>query len=165
MEPLKKNSIALKRFLKDSPQGMSVTEIARALKKNKHSVGHYLGILPVSGHVQMRNYGKAKVFSLASRVPLTSMFGYTKDMVVVLDQDKRIVTINDPFLPFIQQPRTEILGNLFQSLTVSISPAEVIIDHIRQSLKNNISDLEIERKKTNPQVLSPENPSGSFRRR
>jgi len=147
MEPVREEFNQIKEILKNSPQGMSVTEIARALNKNKHSVGHYLGILQVSGHVQMRNYGKAKVFSLASRVPLDSMFGYSKDMIVVLDQDKRIVTINDPFLAFIQQPRTEVLGNLFSSLKVTGSPAEIIFEQIKQSLKNNLSDQETELQK------------------
>ncbi|MFA6129312.1 MAG: PAS domain S-box protein [Bacteroidales bacterium] len=144
MEPFKEEFILIKEILKDSPQGMSVTEIARALNKNKHSVGHYLGILQVSGYVQMRNYGKAKVFSLASRVPLDPMFGYTEDMIVVLDQDKRIVRINDPFLTFIQKSRTEILGNSFSSLNVTGSAVEEIIENIRVSLKNGIFDQEVE---------------------
>ncbi len=126
---------------------MSVTEIARALNKNKHSMGHYLGILQVSGHVQMRNYGKAKVFSLSSRVPLDPMFGYTEDLIIVLDQDGRIVRINDPFLSFIQQSRTEILGNLFSSLKGIGSSAEGIIDGIKQSLKNGVFDQVLDIKK------------------
>lgn len=126
---------------------MSVTDIARALNKNKHSVGHYLGLLQVSGQVQMRNYGKAKVFSLSPRVPLDPMFGYTEDMIIVLDQDGRVVRINDPFLSFIQQLRTEILGNLFSSIKGIGSPAKEIIEDIKQSLKNSIFDQELEIKK------------------
>jgi PAS domain S-box-containing protein len=110
-------------------------------------MGHYLGLLQVSGHVQMRNYGKAKVFSLSSRVPLDPMFGYTEDLIIVLDQDGRVVRINDPFLSFIQQPRTEILGNLFSSLKGIGSSAEGIIDDIKQSLKNGIFEKVLEIKK------------------
>ena len=150
MEHFKEELIRIKEILKNSPQGMSVTEIARALNKNKHSVGHYLGILQVSGHVQLRNYGKAKVFSLSSRVPLDPMFGYTEDMIVVLDQDGRVVRINDPFLAFIQQPRTEILGNLLSSLEIRESSTEGIIEQVRQSLKDGIFDQEIEIKKPGP---------------
>jgi PAS domain S-box-containing protein len=144
MEQFQEDLIRIKEILKNSPQGMSVTEIARALNKNKHSVGHYLGILLVSGQVQMRNFGKAKVFSLSSRVPLNSMFDYTKDMIIVLDNDGRVVRINDPFIAFIQQPRTEILGTFFATLKVTCGPAKGIIDPVRQSLKNGISDQEIE---------------------
>jgi PAS domain S-box-containing protein len=144
MEHFKEELIRIKEILKNAPHGMSVTEIARALNKNKHSVGHYLGILQVSGHVQMRNYGKAKVFSLSSRVPLDAMLGYTEDMIIVLDQDERIVRINDPFLDFIQQPRTHILGNLLSSLKVSGSSSEGVIEHVKESLKSGVFDQEIE---------------------
>lgn len=147
MEQFQEELIRIKEILKNSHQGMSVTEIAYALNKNKHSVGHYLGILLVSGQVQMRNYGKAKVFSLSSRVPLNSMFDYTKDMIIVLDQDGRVVRINDPFIAFIQQPRTEILGHLFSTLKITGASAKGIIDPVRQSLKNGIFDQEIEIKK------------------
>ncbi len=147
MEQFQEELIQIKEILKNSPQGMSVTEIARALNKNKHSVGHYLGILQVSGHVQMRNYGKAKVFSLSSRVPLDSLLGYTEDMIIVLDKDERVVRINEPFLASIQKKRTEILGHLFSSLDLKGTSAEGIIEQLQQSLKNGILDQEIEIKK------------------
>jgi PAS domain S-box-containing protein len=147
MEHLKEEHIQIKEILKKSPHGMSVTEIARALNKNKHSVGHYLDLLQVSGHVQMRNYGKAKVFSISSRVPLDPMFGYTEDMIIVLDQDGRVVRINDPFISFLQQSRTEILGNLFSSFKGIGSSADEIIEEIKQSLRNGIFDQELDIKK------------------
>jgi PAS domain S-box-containing protein len=153
MEQFREELIQIKEILKNSPQGMSVTEIARALNKNKHSVGHYLGILQVSGHVQMRNYGKAKVFSLSSRVPLDPMFGYTRDMIVVLDQDERIVRINDPFLAFMQQPRSEVLGSLFSSLIKTGTSSAEIIEQVKDSLKNSNFDKEIEIKKPSPRFF------------
>jgi len=140
MEPFKEELIRIKEILKNSSHGMSITEIARALNKNKHSVGHYLGILQVSGHVQMRNYGKAKVFSLASRVPLDSIIGYTNNMILILDEEERIIRINDPFLAFIQQSREEILGSRFSSLKVIGSSAEGFIKQVQQSLKKGIFD-------------------------
>jgi len=53
--------LQIRELLRQAPHGMSVTEIARTLKKNMHSVGRYLDILHVSGQVEMRTYGKAKV--------------------------------------------------------------------------------------------------------
>ena len=66
---------------------MSVTEIARTIGKNKHSAGRYLDILHASGHVEMRTYGKAKVFSLSSRIPLDTLLGFANDLIIVLDRD------------------------------------------------------------------------------
>ena len=61
MEQFQEELDQIKKILKSSHHGMSVTEIARTLKKNQHSVGRYLDILLVSGHVERRMYGKAKV--------------------------------------------------------------------------------------------------------
>ena len=143
MEQFQDELIRIKEILKNSPQGMSVTEIARTLSKNKHSVGHYLGILQLSGHVQMRAYGNAKVFSLSSRVPLDAMLGYTQDMILILDQDERIVRVNDSFLHLIQQDRSEVIGKYFSSLQLTESPAAEIIEQIRHTLKTDQSDTEI----------------------
>ena len=143
MEQFQDELIRIKEILKNSPQGMSVTEIARTLSKNKHSVGHYLGILQLSGHVQMRAYGNAKVFSLSSRVPLDAMLGYTQDMILILDQDERIVRVNDSFLHLIQQDRSEVIGKYFSSLQLTGYPAAEIIEQIRHTLKTDQFDTEI----------------------
>ena len=77
----------IKDLLRNHPQGMSVTEIASALGRNKHSTGRYLDILHAAGHVDLRTFGMAKVFTLSSRVPLSALLSYTTDLVLVLDRD------------------------------------------------------------------------------
>ncbi|MDD1647688.1 MAG: histidine kinase, partial [Methanomicrobiales archaeon] len=81
--------VQIKELLKANPQGMSITEISRELGKNMHSVGRYLDNLRLSGQVVMRAYGKAKVFSLARRVPLAHMMSCSREMILVLDRDMR----------------------------------------------------------------------------
>jgi DNA-binding IclR family transcriptional regulator len=49
----------IRELLREHLQGMSVTEIAGALGRNKHSVGRYLDVLRASGQVEMRTYGMA----------------------------------------------------------------------------------------------------------
>jgi PAS domain S-box-containing protein len=100
----------IKKLLKKNPGGMSVTDIARALKKNKNTVGRYLDILLISGQVDMRTYGMAKVFTLSQRVPLSAMLSYSKELIMVLDSDSRIVDLNDNFLHLLQLERTEAIG-------------------------------------------------------
>lgn len=81
---------------------MSVTEIASALGRNKHSTGRYLDILHAAGHVDLRTFGMAKVFTLSSRVPLSALLSYTTDLVLVLDRDMRIIQGNDPFFDLLE---------------------------------------------------------------
>ncbi|WP_157677558.1 PAS domain-containing protein [Methanoregula boonei] len=107
----------IKSILKQSPEGMSVSEIARALRKNKNTTGRYLDILLISGQVDMRTYGMAKVYTLSQRVPLSAMLSYSKDLIVVLDRESRIVQINDNFLTLLRLTRKEIIGKDFASIT------------------------------------------------
>jgi len=153
MEPVKEEFIQIKEILKNSPQGMSVTEIARALNKNKHSVGHYLDRLLISGHVEMRTYGKAKVFSLSSRIPLNSFMGYAQDLIIVLDRDQRIVRINDQFLDLVKKPRSEILNKNPASLTFPDQPAQTIFSSIRSCLESGVFNKELSLKNDKEQVF------------
>lgn len=153
MEPDKEEFILIKDVLKNSPQGMSVTEIARALKRNKHSVGHYLDRLQLSGHVEMRNYGKAKVFSLSSRIPLNSFIGYAHDHILVLDRDQRIVRINDQFMDLVKKPRSEILNKNPATLSFQDQPAQTIFSSIRSCLESGVFNKEIVIKNDKEQVF------------
>lgn len=100
----------IKNILRQNPEGMSVTDIAKALKKNKNTTGRYLDILLISGQVDMRTYGMAKVFTLSQRVPLSAVLSYSKDLIMVLDKESRIVDINDNFLSLLHLTRKETVG-------------------------------------------------------
>jgi PAS domain S-box-containing protein len=133
----------IKKILKTSSHGMSVTEIARTLNKNQHSVGRYLDILLVSGHVEMRMYGKAKVYSLSSRVPLNALMGGLQDLILVLDKDSRIVQINDQFLRLLKKARKDLMGNDIAYIQFFEPIADIIFSSIRSSLDSEITDREI----------------------
>ena len=110
MQDYERELSAIKKLLKNNPNGMSVTDISRALKKNKNTVGRYLDILLISGQVDMRTYGMAKVFTLSQRVPLSAMLSYSKELIVVLDEDRRIVDANDRFLQILALERADVIG-------------------------------------------------------
>ncbi|HVP93777.1 MAG TPA: PAS domain S-box protein [Methanoregulaceae archaeon] len=101
---------AIEEILKKNSGGMSVTDISKALKKNKNTIGRYLDILLISGRVDMRTYGKAKVFTISQRVPLSAMLSYSKELIMVLDNESRITDINDNFLKLLQLSRDEAVG-------------------------------------------------------
>jgi PAS domain S-box-containing protein len=133
----------IKTILKSSSHGMSVTEIARTLNKNQHSVGRYLDILLVSGHVEMRMYGKAKVFSLTSRVPLNTLMGGLDDLILVLDNESRIVRVNDQFLMLVNKTRKDLLGKNIGFILFPDQVAEIVFSTLRSSLESGVTDKEI----------------------
>ncbi|OPX63129.1 PAS domain S-box protein [Methanoregula sp. PtaB.Bin085] len=110
MQDYQQELAAIKDLLSKNPEGMSVTDISKALKKNKNTVGRYLDILLISGQVDMRTFGMAKVYTISRRVPLSAMLSYSRELIMVLDDANRIIDINDNFLALLELPREQAVG-------------------------------------------------------
>ncbi|MCP1714428.1 PAS domain S-box-containing protein [Methanocalculus alkaliphilus] len=110
MESPRREFAEIRDLLKDHPKGMSVTEVARALGRNKHSTGRYLDSLYASGQVEMRTVGMAKIYSLAHRLPLTSLISTMRERIMILDADRQIILINEACAAFIGVPVDEVTG-------------------------------------------------------
>jgi PAS domain S-box-containing protein len=123
-----KNELALiKDTLRKNASGMSVTEIAKALGKSKNTVGRYLDILLITGQVDMRAYGMAKVFTLSQRMPLSAMLSYAKELFMVVDETLRIVDVNENFLGLLHLSRAEVIGkNLAHVQTPDVDVHELL---------------------------------------
>ena len=142
----------IKNILKTSPHGMSITEIARTLNKNQHSVGRYLDILLVSGQVEMRTYGKAKVYSLSSRVPLNTLMGGLNDLILDLDADNRIVQVNDHFLTLLKKTRKDLEGKNLSYIPLTEQITETIFASIRSALESGLTDSEVTVQRKDPEI-------------
>jgi len=128
----------IKELLKKNPEGMSVTDISKALNKNKNTIGRYLDILLISGHVDMRTYGKAKVFTLSQRLPLSAMLSYSKELIMVLDNESRIIDVNDNFLTLLNLSRQETIG---KNLSF-ISPPNVDVHEFVETFTTGFEEKE-----------------------
>lgn len=102
----------IKNALKFRSKGMSISEIAHHLKLNRNSVAKYLEILLMSREVEAKKYGTSKVYTLSSRVPVSAMMGFSSDMIIMLDSEKRILQANDLFLQFAKVKREVLIGSL-----------------------------------------------------
>lgn len=118
----------VREILREKVQGMSVTEIAGALGKNKHSVGRYLDVLRASGQVEMRSFGMAKVFTLAKRLPVASMLSIADEPILVLDEERRVTEANDAALALLALSRECVIGQRLEYLP---APDPVIHDLVR----------------------------------
>jgi PAS domain S-box-containing protein len=105
----------IKTLLREHPQGMSITEISRELGKNMHSVGRYMDILHVSGQVEMRTYGMAKVYTQSRRCPIAGLISEMDEMIVILDGDHRVMQASRPALAFFGLSADDVVGrDLFE---------------------------------------------------
>ena len=130
MQDYQQELIAIKDLLKKNPNGMSVTDISKALNKNKNTVGRYLDVLLISGQVAMRAYGMAKVYTLSQRVPLSAMLSYSKELIMVLDNESRIIDINDNFLKLLHLSREDTLGKNISYLQSADVDVRELLDTI-----------------------------------
>ncbi|PKG31680.1 MAG: hypothetical protein CW742_12135 [Methanoregula sp.] len=111
--------------------------------KNNHSVGRYLDNMLVSGQVDMRTYGKAKVFTLSTRVPLNTMLGLGDDLIMVLDRDNRIVRVNGQVLAFFKKPRDSFIGRDIRNLGISEAWIDSFVQKIIAGLFSERAEGEI----------------------
>jgi PAS domain S-box-containing protein len=101
----------IKRLLKARPKGLTISDISHNLKINRNSVAKYLEILLITGQVDMRMYGNAKVYYLSSRVPISSMLKFANELILVLDSDFRVVEANENFFSYFGEKKEDLIGN------------------------------------------------------
>jgi PAS domain S-box-containing protein len=100
----------LKGQLKWHPRGMTISDIARGVKMNRNLVAKYLDMLLISGQVEMQVVGAARVYFLSQRVPVSTLLEFSSDLVIIVDDDLRIVQLNEQVPVFADEKREELLG-------------------------------------------------------
>jgi PAS domain S-box-containing protein len=109
----------IKRLLKARPKGLTISDISHNLKINRNSVAKYLEILLITGQVEMRMYGNAKVYYLSNRVPISSMLKFANELILVLDSDFRVVEANENFFSYFGEKKEDFIGNPIEASTVN----------------------------------------------
>jgi PAS domain S-box-containing protein len=133
----------IREILRDQLQGMSVTEIATALGKNKHSVGRYLDVLRASGQVEMRTFGMAKVFTLAKRLPVASMLSIADEPILVLDEERRVNEANDAALALLGLARDRVIGQRLEYLPAPDPLVHDLVRHLDRAAAGRVTTNEI----------------------
>ena len=78
----KEISLQIKNLLKEHPQGLRITDIIKKVKINRNTAGRYLENMLVSGQVEMRRFGMAKIYKLTERVPLSALLSISSELVI-----------------------------------------------------------------------------------
>ena len=113
------------RLLKARPKGMTISEISRKLNITRNTVAKHLGGLELSGRVELEVIGNAKVYRSAQRMPISSFLKFSKDAIIVLDDNQRIVQANDQLLTAFGWTMEEIQGQKIDDLNIPSSfPSE-----------------------------------------
>lgn len=131
-------------LLKEEPRGLSITDISRALRLNRNSVSKYLNMLLISGHVELRSIGVAKVYFLSKRVPISAMLDYSSDAIVVLNQEREIVVANESFVNLTDSEFREIIKMRVTGSDIPVITDPEVLEHIEKGFKSESSSFEME---------------------
>ncbi len=134
----------VRALLKNNPKGMSVSDIAAGLGLNRNSAAKYLDILSVGGQIEMRAFGPAKVYFLSQRAPLGAILNYTSEYILILDQNYRIIQVNDRFLEFLDLDRADLLGASIDTIHLPIVSAREVRSRMLEARSEGEVSLEIE---------------------
>jgi PAS domain S-box-containing protein len=124
-------------LLVEHPQGLSITEIVKKIDVNRNTAGRYLENLLVSGQVEMRHFGMAKIYALSNRIPQSAMLSISSDLVMQLDSGLRIIFANEPFLKMLGVPSAALFGKNIEytaAVTVFGDALENFIQHLRDGV-------------------------------
>lgn len=106
----RENTAKIIDILKENPQGLSITGIVKEIGINRNTAGRYLETLLVSGQVEMRHFGMAKIYAISNRVPQSAVLSISSDLVLQLDSGLRIIFANEPFLNLVRMTAADLFG-------------------------------------------------------
>ncbi len=100
----------IKSILTWNPRGMTVSDISVKLKINRNVAAKYLDIMLMAGQVEMQQIGPAKVYYLSSRVPVSAVFEFSSDLIIMIGEDNRIHSVNEQVPLVLDMDRKDLMG-------------------------------------------------------
>jgi PAS domain S-box-containing protein len=128
----------IREVLEKHPEGISITDLVRSVDINRNTAGRYLENLLLSGQVEMRRFGMAKMYSLTKRLPVSSVLSLSSELVLQLDMGQRVFYANDPLLSFIGMPAKDLFMKNIEFTPFSIVFEDVfpdLLERIRRGLR------------------------------
>jgi PAS domain S-box-containing protein len=131
----------IKDVLRKNPQGLSITGIVNAVKINRNTAGRYLESLLVSGQVEMRHFGMAKIYTLSHRVPLSAVLSISSELILQLDSDLRIVYANEPLVSFLGTTQKDLFGKNIQ-YSVMVPVLDDLFEPFMKQVQDGLDGME-----------------------
>ncbi|MFW9804227.1 MAG: PAS domain S-box protein [Candidatus Thorarchaeota archaeon] len=132
----------IQEFLKRNPKGMTITELASSVDLNRNSMARYLDVLQVSGQVEMRRVGSAKMYFLSQRVPLEAMLDISDDGILTYDDNLTIITVNDGFAKLVGMDQVELLGYNLADILIPGLDSDHTVDWLREAAQGKGNSFE-----------------------
>jgi PAS domain S-box-containing protein len=113
-------------FLRENRDGMTISEISTGLSMSRNTIGKYIEMMFLSGMVDVRTVGKAKIFFLSKRIPVTTLLNYLSSAVIQTDDRYYIQSANISAAELLDTDLTQMTGrNILDLLTLQGLKPEV----------------------------------------
>jgi PAS domain S-box-containing protein len=109
MEP-ENEQTRIRDLLRENPKGLTIEDVSKKLSLNRATAAKYLNSMMISGQAELRELGRAKIFYISQRLPLTNLLSLSSDLILILDRELFIQEVNDPFLSFFHVTKDELKG-------------------------------------------------------
>jgi PAS domain S-box-containing protein len=130
-------------ILKSYPKGLTIDEVSRLLGISRPTAAKYLNNMLVAGQAELRELGRAKLFYLAQRLPLTNILSLASDLILILDNELFIREVNEPFLEVFHLDRERLKGLKIEHSLVAPYLSEEHFSALKQALEGDASTLEL----------------------
>ncbi|HNX17514.1 MAG TPA: PAS domain S-box protein [Methanoregula sp.] len=133
----------IKDLLRTNPHGLTIEEVSKTLGISRPTTAKYLNALVVSGQADIRELGRAKLFSICQRVPITKVLSLSTDLILILDTDLAIREINEPALSFFGMETGDLKGKRLEYSPLAAHFSRDLITSIKNALNGEESIHEI----------------------
>lgn len=126
----------IRELLNNNLRGLTISEISKEIGVNRNSVAKYLDVMLISGEIERRTVGRAKLIYPSQRVPVSALLDYSSDYILVLNSEMVITQANKNFLDLLNMKRNEIIGQNLSSAPSFIQKDPYIMEGIKKCLLN-----------------------------
>jgi PAS domain S-box-containing protein len=133
----------VKELLRSNPRGMTITEMSREIEINRNSVAKYLDVLLISGQVEMKQLGPAKLFYLSQRIPMSAMLNVTSDYIALVNERLVVTQMNDNLLNLAGLEREDVIGKLVTEIRHPFLKETDLVERIHKAMDGDYSTFEL----------------------
>ena len=130
-----KDAIAIRELLKNHPRGLSITEIADALRLHRNTAAKYLEMLRLKGEVDRKQIGTAKIYYPVQRMPVVALLAFCRRPAVILNARLEVAMVNADALAFLGCPLEVLYGEGIEDLPYPLFTDEGFIARCREAVR------------------------------
>jgi len=132
----------IQELLQAHSNGLTINDISKALSLNRISTARYLESLLFSGQAEMRKFGCAKVYTLASRMPISRILDLCSSPIAILDDELFIRSVNSHILELFDREQEDLVGHNLRYTVFSDILAEFPEQQVKMALEGRACSLE-----------------------